>query len=442
MHLLPQSLLWRTFLLIAGLMVLAVMAWAAIFARAEREPRARELARMVVSVVNLTRAALLTTQPDKRLELLIELSDREGIRVYPAEDEEKVAPLPERAVFLQMVAAEVRRQLGGDTRISVDRDGEAGFWVSFRIEGDDEYWVMLPRERVERSLSQEWLGWGAAVLLLALAGAYLIMFRVARPLKALAAAARDIGQGRQPPQLAETGPGEIRRVTHAFNQMSSELARLDEDRALILAGISHDLRTPLTRLRLAAEMSPDDAMREGISADIEEIDKIIRQFLDFARNTEGEPPEPTDLNSVLAHIAEPLMRRGARIELHLAELPALMLRPLALLRLAANLINNALRHGGGTAPVEVQTRHEGEYIILEVMDRGPGIPPEEAERLKQPFTRLETARTGAASAGLGLAIVERVARGHGGRFDLLPREGGGLVARVTLPALPATLQQA
>ena len=440
MHLLPQSLLWRTFLLIAGLMVLAVMAWAAIFARAEREPRARELARMVVSVVNLTRAALLTTQPDKRLELLIELSDREGIRVYPAEDEERIAPLPERAVFLQMVAAEVRRQLGGDTRISVDRDGEAGFWVSFRIEGDDEYWVMLPRERVERSLSQEWLGWGAAVLLLALAGAYLIMFRVARPLKALAAAARDIGQGRQPPQLAETGPGEIRRVTHAFNQMSSELARLDEDRALILAGISHDLRTPLTRLRLAAEMSPDDAMREGISADIEEIDKIIRQFLDFARNTEGEPPEPTDLNSVLAHIAEPLMRRGARIELHLAELPALMLRPLALLRLAANLINNALRHGGGTAPVEVQTRREGEYLILEVRDRGPGIPPEEAERLKQPFTRLETARTGAASAGLGLAIVERVARGHGGRFDLLPREGGGLVARVTLPALPAALQ--
>ena len=442
MHLLPQSLLWRTFLLIAGLMVVAAMAWAAIFARAEREPRARELARMVVSVVNLTRAALLTTQPDKRLELLIELSDREGIRVYPAEDEERIAPLPERAVFLQMVAVEVRRQLGSDTRISVDRDGEAGFWVSFRIEGDDEYWVMLPRERVERSLSQEWLGWGAAVLLLALAGAYLIMFRVARPLKALAAAARDIGQGRRPPQLAETGPGEIRRVTQTFNQMSSELARLDEDRALILAGISHDLRTPLTRLRLAAEMSPDDAMREGISADIEEIDKIIRQFLDFARNTEGEPPEPTDLNSVLAHIAEPLMRRGARIELHLAELPALMLRPLALLRLAANLINNALRHGGGNAPVEVQTRREGEYIILEVMDRGPGIPPEEAERLKQPFTRLETARTGAASAGLGLAIVERVARGHGGRFDLLPREGGGLVARVTLPALPATLQQA
>jgi len=419
-------------------MVVAVIAWAAIFTRAEREPRARQLAQMVVSVVNLTRTALLTTQPDKRLELLIELSDREGIRIYPAEEDEKVAPLPAQSAFLQTVAAEVRRKLGEDTRMSLERDGESGFWISFRIEGDDEYWVMLPRERLVRSLPLQWLGWGTAVLILALAGAYLVMFRVARPLKGLADAARDIGRGRRPALLAETGPGEIRSVTHAFNQMSSDLARLDEDRALILAGISHDLRTPLTRLRLAAEMSADATAREGISADIDEMDKIIGQFLDFARDTAGEPPEPTDLNAVVAHVAEPLQRRGARIELKLAALPSLMLRPLALLRLAANLINNALRHGGDQAPIEVVTRREGGAVILEVMDRGPGIPPEETERLKLPFTRLESARTGASGAGLGLAIVERVARGHGGRFDLLTREGGGLVARVTLPALAAS----
>jgi len=433
MRFVPQSLLWRTFLLIAALIVVAVLAWAAIFARAEREPRARQLAQMVVSVVNLTRSALVTAQPDRRRELLLELSDREGIRVYPVEDDDKIAPLPEGAALLQMVAAEVRHQLGADTRLSMERDGEAGFWVSFRIDGDDEYWVMLPRERVERSFPLQWLGWSAAVLLLALAGAYLIMFRVTRPLKALAGAARDIGRGRQPAALVEAGPGEIRSVTHAFNQMSRDLARLDEDRALILAGISHDLRTPLTRLRLAAEMSADEAAREGIGADIDEMDKIIGQFLDFARDTEGEPPAPTDLNAVIAHIAEPLRRRGARIELRLTELPPLMLRPLALLRLAANLVNNALRHGGAAAPVEVTTRREGSNVVLDVMDRGPGIPQEEADRLKQPFTRLDAARTGAAGAGLGLAIVDRVARGHGGRFDLLPREGGGLIARVTLP---------
>jgi two-component system osmolarity sensor histidine kinase EnvZ len=387
---------------------------------------------MIVSVVNLTRAALLTAQADRRLELLVELSDREGIRVYPAEDDDRIAPLPERASQIRRVAELVREQLGPQTRMTLEREGEAGFWVSFRIASDDEYWVMLPRERIERDFSLQWLGWGAAVLVLALAGAYLVMFRVARPLRTLAGAARDIGLGRRPAALEEGGPGEIREVTHAFNQMSQDLARLDEDRALILAGISHDMRTPLTRLRLAAEMSADAATREGMTADIEEMDKIIGQFLDFARDAEGEAPEPTDLNAVVRHIVDPLLKRGAALELHLADMPPHRLRPLALLRLTANLINNALRHGGEASAVEVETREEDRALILEVRDRGPGIPPGEAERLKRPFTRLDSARTGASGAGLGLAIVERIARSHGGRLDLLPREGGGLLARVTL----------
>jgi two-component system osmolarity sensor histidine kinase EnvZ len=429
MKLLPQSLLWRTFLLVASLMVVAVVAWAAIFARAEREPRARQLAQMVVSVVNLTRTALLTAQPDKRLELLIELSDREGIRVYPAEDDDKITPLPEQ---LYRVATLVRDSLGPLTRMTLERDGEAGFWVSFRIEGDDEYWVMLPRERFERDFSLQWLGWGAAVLCLALAGAYLVMFRVVRPLRRLAGAAGELGRGQRPAPLEESGPGEIRTVIHAFNRMSEDLARLDEDRALILAGISHDLRTPLARLRLAAEMSADAATREDMATDIAEMDKIISQFLDFARDAEGEPPEPTDLNAVVRHVAEPLQKRGAALLLKLGDLPTARLRPLGMLRLVANLINNALRYGGERA-VEVATRRNDGALVLEVMDRGPGIPPEEAERLRRPFTRLESARTNAGGAGLGLAIVERIVRSHGGTLELLPREGGGLTARVILP---------
>lgn len=428
MALLPQSLLWRTFLLIASLMVVAAAAWAAIFAQAEREPRARQMAQLVVSAVNLTRTALLTTQPDKRLELLIELSSLEGIRVYPAEEDDRIEPLPGQ---FGRIAELVRESLGPRTRITLARDDEAGFWVSFHIAEDDEYWVMLPRERVERDFSLQWLGWGAAVLCLALAGAYLVMFRVARPLKGLTDAAGEIGRGRQPVPLAESGPAEIRTVTHAFNQMSQDLARLDEDRALILAGISHDLRTPLTRLRLAAEMSGDAALREGMAADIEDMDKIIGQFLDFARDTEGEPAEATDLNAVVRHVVEPLQKRGAKIALELGDLPVCRLRPLGMLRLAGNLVSNALRYGGGA--VEVVTRREADRLLLEVMDRGPGIPSAEAERLKRPFTRLEGARTDAGGAGLGLAIVERIARSHGGALDLLPREGGGLIARVTLP---------
>ena len=434
MKLLPQTLLWRTFQLLAVLLTLAVAAWAAVINSLEREPRARQLARMIVSVVNLTRSALITAQPERRRELMLELSDREGIRIYPVEDDEVLRPLPERSEFLRLVAAEIRRQLGDETRFSRDRDGEAGFWVSFHID-DDEYWLMLPGERVERPDPLQWLGWGAAALLLALAGAYLIVFRVARPLKGLAAAARMVGRGQPPPPLPEAGPEEMRSVTRAFNQMSRDLTRLEKDRALILAGISHDLRTPLTRLRLATEMSADADLRESAGADIEEMDRIIGQFLDFARDTEGEPREPTDLNSVVDQVVAPLQRRGARIEWHAADLPPLMLRPLALLRLVGNLVSNALRYAGESAPVEVATRKTDGHVVLEVLDRGPGIPPQETERLKLPFTRLEAARSGTSGAGLGLAIVERVARSHGGRLELLAREGGGLIARVTLPTV-------
>ncbi|MDR2239993.1 MAG: HAMP domain-containing protein [Zoogloeaceae bacterium] len=436
MRFLPQTLLWRTFLLLAALMILAVAVWAAIINNLERPLRARQLAGTVVSVVNLTRSALITAERNKRLALMRELSDQEGIRVYPAEENDIVTPLPEESAFLPLVADEVRRQLGDATRFASRLDGEAGFWVSFRIDDADEYWLMLPARRIERPDHLQWLGWGIAALALALAGAYFIVFHVTRPLKGLAGAARDIGRGRRPPPLTETGPGEIRGVTRAFNQMSSALARLDDDRALILAGISHDLRTPLTRLRLAAEMSADAALRESISADIAEMDQIIRQFLDFARDAEGEPPEPTDLNAVIAHAVAPLQQHGARIEVHPAPLPPLMLRPLALLRLVGNLVNNALRYGGESSTVEITTRREGGNVVLDIMDRGPGIPPHEAERLKQPFTRLDTARSGAAAAGLGLAIVDRIARSHGGRLELLPREGGGLIARITLPAAP------
>ena len=433
MTLAPRSLLWRTFLLIALLMVLAVLAWAAVFTRSEREPRAKQLAQMVVSVVNLTRAALVTAQPDKRRELLRELAEREDIRVYPAEENEKVAALPVQESMLGLIVSDIRSRLGAQTRVTTEREGIPAFWVSFRID-EDEYWVMLPRERVERAVTWQWLGWASAALLLALLGAYLIMFRVARPLKALAGAAAEIGRGRKPAPLHERGPAEIRSVAHAFNQMSHDLARLDADRALILAGISHDLRTPLTRLRLSAEMSgADDATRDGMVADIEEMDKVIGQFLDFARDTAGEPPEPMDLNALVADVAEQFGKRGATLKTALAVLPRLTLRPLAMRRLVSNLINNALRYGGENGPIEVRTVRTGGDVALEVLDRGPGIPPDEAERLKQPFTRLEAARTDAKGAGLGLAIVDRVARGHGGAFDMLPREGGGLIARVRIP---------
>jgi two-component system osmolarity sensor histidine kinase EnvZ len=434
MRLLPKTLLWRTFLLIAALMLLSVAAWYLIFTTYEREPRARQLSQLIISVVNLTRTSLLVARPEARIYLLSELSDREGIHIYPAEPEDRIAPLPDRP-FLHQVHELLLDGLGPDTKLTLERDGEQGLFVSFAIE-EDLYWVALPRERAERNLPVQWLNWGAAVLVLALLGAWLVMFRVTRPLKALERAAAEIGRGRRPPPVTEAGPEEIRLLARNFNQMNADLARLDEDRALILAGVSHDLRTPLTRLRMGIEMSvADAATQQEMVADIEEMDRSIGQFLDFARADGGEPPEALDLAALLEEIAEQYRRRGNDVAVAAAGVsPRLTLRPKAIRRAVGNLVDNALRHAGAGQPVELALAAQAGRAVIEVRDRGPGIPAAEVERLKLPFTRLQSARTDAIGTGLGLAIVDRIARSHGGSFDLLPRENGGLVARISLPA--------
>jgi two-component system osmolarity sensor histidine kinase EnvZ len=441
MKLLPRSLLWRTFLFVALLMMLSVAAWFAIFRSYEREPRARQLAQTLVSVANLTRAALISARPEARRGLLRDLSDREGIHIYPADAADRVEALPDRA-FLHRVEELVKEQMGPNTRLSLEREGEQALFVNFRIDDSEEgdYWLALPRERIERVFPLGWLGWGVAALLLSLFGAWLIVFRITRPLKALQEAAHKIGAGETPTRLDESGPTELATVAHAFNQMSADLAQIDQDRALILAGISHDLRTPLTRLRMGIEMSADEDLREGMSADVEEMDKTIGQFLDFARSEGGEAQQEVDVAALLAELSTQYQRRGFNVEIAKSAAPAhaLPVRPQALRRAVSNLIDNALRYAGNESVVEVELDSSANEFAIEVRDRGPGIPQEEVERIKRPFARLETARSNTAGAGLGLAIVERIARSHNGRLELLPRPAGGLIARLVLARTPLT----
>jgi len=426
-----MTLLARSFLLIALLIVVSVLATFQVYRVYEREPRARELAQQTVSVVNLTRAALVNADPFLRRELLIELNEREGLRVYPVTDSEKLAPLPAEPLF-DLVKARVRGQLGERTRFAYARDGEAGFWVSFYIDVD-EFWVMLPGERLEPELGLAWIGWGLGLLAIALAGAWLIASRIARPLAALTRAAGRLGRGEAHRPLAEEGTRELRSVAAAFNRMAGDLERIERERAMVLAGISHDLRTPLSRLRLALEMSgADRGVAEGMSADVEEIDQVIGQFLDFARG-EDEAKVAQDLDALVAEIVEGCRRRGDEVAFRGGGLHPIAMAPLALRRAVANLLDNALRHAG--KPVEIETLRDGKHALIEVRDRGPGIAEAEIERLKRPFTRLDEARSGPAGAGLGLAIAERVARAHGGALELAPRDGGGLVARIRLAAL-------
>ena len=423
-----MSLFWRSFLLIALLIVVSAAASFQLYQAYEREPRARALALQTVSTVILTRAALVNADPDLRRSLLIEINERQGIRLAPVTSGEVLQPLPRDPLF-ELVTEQVRHALGQDTRFAYARDNVEGFWVSFTID-EDEYWLMLPRERFQLQFGPQWVAGGLALIVLALVGAWLIASTLSRPLGAIAAAAGEVGRGHAPAPLAESGPIELRTVSTAFNRMAGDLAAMERERAMVLAGISHDLRTPLSRLRLALEMSgADQETRDGMGADVEEMDKVIGQFLDFARG-DDEPKARGDLNALIAEEVENFAKHDVRVDFRPGRLPDLPFSPLAMRRAVRNLVNNALRHAGGA--VEIETRRDGDRALVEILDRGPGIPAAEAERLKRPFTRLDQARSGKGGAGLGLAIVDRIARTHGGGFELAPREGGGLTARLSL----------
>lgn len=430
MSLWPRTLLWRSVLLIAALLIVAHLAWLQIFRASEVEPRALQAAQQVVSVVNLTRAALVTADPGRRFALLDELAQREGIQVYAGNPAEAVPALPDRP-FLRIMQARLQQDLGPQTRLALEREGVAGVWVSFRID-NEEFWVSLPRSRIERNAPLRWIGWGALVLVLAVLGAFLVVARINRPLRELTRAAGQLGRGATPPRVAEDGPAEIRTLSRAFNQMADDLRRQDEERTLLLAGVSHDLRTPLSRIRLALEMLDGDAaLKAGVAEDIADIDGAIGQFLDFARPVDAENVETgSDLDALLRTVVERYVRAGKNVRFTPGAPPPLPLRSQAMQRLVANLVDNALRHGGDAA--EVLTGADAACTWIEVLDRGPGIPATAAERMLQPFTRMDSARS-TSGTGLGLAIVDRIARLHGGRVALLPRDGGGLRARVELP---------
>jgi len=429
----PRTLLARTFLLLALLVLLTTAAWLSLFRYIDAEPRARETAQLAASAVNLIRASLFAAAPKKRPALFAEFASREGIRLLPAEPEDKLEPLPESR-FVTLLKRELATRLGEHTRLAASVDGVPGFWVSFRLDeqDDEEYWLVLPRERAARSFASHWLSWGLLAIILALLIAWLIASRISRPLKALARSAEIIGRGQTPQPLPEGGTEELSRLAGAFNTMARDLERHEKDRSEVLAGISHDLRTPLTRLRLEAEMSvADESARLAVVADIEQMEAVISQFMDYARAESGEAVEATDLAALLSSIAERQACVGRPLTSDIATLPEALLRPKALTRAVTNLIDNAWKYGGGK--VTLLAAADDNEIRVDVIDCGPGIPASETDRLKRPFTRLESARTNAGGTGLGLAIVERVARLHGGRLDLLPNPGGGLIARLVLP---------
>ena len=427
----PTGVFWRTFLLLMLLIGASLGAWFQSFRIFERTPRAQQIAQTIVSVVNVTRSALIHSDPAKRTDLLADLASNESIRIYPLEPSDVVEALRDTESNKLMLDY-VRARLGKDTRMVRSVNDREGLWVSFSIE-DDDYWVAFERDRLEVVAGLQWLGWGAVALGLSLVGAIAMSRLINLPLKRLATAAVEIGNGGRPAPLPAKGPREIREANASFNAMVDDLARIEADRVLLLAGISHDLRTPLTRLRLEAELSvANDEARLAMQSDVEQMDSIINQFLDYARPLESEHAfEEIDLTQLVREtIASVAVDERFTIEAELDPTAPVRAHPTEIRRVLFNLIENARRYGASADDdrVALTIRTRDQPPRFEVADRGAGIPEDAIKRMKQPFTRLDTARGQANGAGLGLAIIERIAQRHRARFELTPRDGGGLTA--------------
>lgn len=420
-------------LLIAILLAISIYGSLKIFDYFDREPRATTAALQAVTIVNYTRASLIASHENRRLALLSELTGREGVRVYAADFMEQIEPLP-NDVFIQLMAKKIRERLGEETIITVNHYGIAGLWISFNVELDD-FWVVIPKIQVDRPFPLHWLGWAALIGLLSLIGAYVTAARINQPLKLLALAANKLRKGEAAPKLPEDNLDELRQVNQTFNEMADALVRLDAERTLLLAGVSHDIRTPLARLRLAVEMLPEEqcnTMKNGMIDDIADMDNIIHQFLDFVRGVEGEKPVMMNINDLLQALFERQARAGRKLDIKFGPTYAISLRPLAMQRLLDNLVGNAYAYSKND--VSVESIITAENIVISVLDRGPGIPEKQAKRLLRPFERLDSARTkNEGGSGLGLAICNRIAKLHRGTLELINREGGGLEARLSLP---------
>jgi two-component system osmolarity sensor histidine kinase EnvZ len=272
-----------------------------------------------------------------------------------------------------------------------------------------------------------------AIMLLAIGGAWLFIRIQNRPLVDLEHAALQVGRGIIPPPLREYGASEVRSVTRAFNHMAAGVKQLADDRTLLMAGVSHDLRTPLTRIRLATEMmaAEDGYLAESINKDIEECNAIIEQFIDYLRTGQEMPMELADLNSVLGEViaAESGYEREIATDLQAGEIP-LRIHPLSIKRALANMVVNAARYGNGW--IKVSSGSEASSAWFQVEDDGPGIKPEQREHLFQPFVRGDSARS-TSGTGLGLAIVQRIIDNHNGRLEIGSSERGGLLIRAWLP---------
>ncbi len=435
------NLFWRTFILLMFLIIFCVMGWLQSFRVLNETPYVRATAQQIISMANLTRYALISADPVYRPDLLLVLANREGLRILTKEPDDDVVPLTQGANSIEDIVQTVRDSLGQDTILAERVNDEPGLWVSFSIDGD-AYWLRTNATILDPPYGKTWLWWALAAFIASILCAILITSRLTAPLNQLSMNAREFGRGRMPKALPEdSGPEELREVNSSFNRMVKDITRMEKDREVLIAGVSHDLRTPITRLRLETELAdlPKET-HEAMVSDLEQMEQIVNQFMDYARR-DNVPLSALDFSKIVAeaiHTARLDIDPGVRLRVSIAPDVWVMGHAIELSRVVQNLITNALRYGKSEdgvldLSITLANSEDNKSAQLVVSDSGAGLDMRQADRLMRPFERGDAARGGTTGTGLGLAIVDRVVRRCSGTVQLSTTVPHGLTVTVKLP---------
>jgi two-component system, OmpR family, osmolarity sensor histidine kinase EnvZ len=430
--LMPKGLYARALIIIVTPMVILQSVVAFVFMERHWNTVTRRLSHAVTqdiaALIDVYRSypqdpdrAMIRRIAQQRLDLIVDFE--------PGTDLPPPGPKPFFSLLDQALSEEIRQQIGRP--FWIDTVGRSAL-VEIRIQlGDSVMRVFAPRSAAYASNSQIFLLWMVGTSLVLLTVAILFLRNQIRPVLALADAAESFGKGRDVPGFRPRGAREVRRASIAFLEMKRRVERAIEQRTSMLAGVSHDLRTLLTRFKLELALFEDGPEVEALRNDVDEMARMVEAYLAFARGDAGEQPEPTDMEAFLQELSADAERHGGRFSVAFHGYPVATIRPAAFKRCLDNLVSNAARF----ASVVTITGHcDHRWLSITIDDDGPGIPANMREDVFKPFLRLDDARNqNKSGTGLGLAIARDIARSHGGDIMLGDSPLGGLRATVRVP---------
>ena len=435
MNLRPRTLFQQFFLTIALVSIMlqvftiSIMLYFVVVPLAQRS--ASDLAARIFQVAKGWNATPLDLRSDFSRELL----KNEGLKISASD--QQFAKLSVALPYFRFLKDELEKRAGDQVELTISRDdSDPGFfWTELRHE---EKWV-----RVGFAKSNIGIRPPLALLFIVVGGiittvmvAILLAQRITAPVERLIKGTLRVGKGQRPEMIAEEGPPEVRSLIQTFNRMSYDVQSLLDNRTILLSGISHDMRTPMTSMRIAVELLHTEVTKDlltDLELDLENIDRLISDFLEIGAGFEGGKKQTVDIGECLTKLAGEARRNGSTIEISHVEHYPVQIYSRALQRVVQNLLQNAVRYGSGQ-PVRIEYACKGDLLTIAVLDCGPGIPPDQVEAVFRPFYRLETSQNQRiGGSGLGLAVVRALADSCGWTVRLLPREGGGTKAQLEVP---------